>query len=59
MTNYGEFKDNPAEFFKSKAENVSKTTNVIHNFTKSSKVTLETSYELALVAAKNKSSYTQ
>ncbi|KDR08153.1 SCAN domain-containing protein 3 [Zootermopsis nevadensis] len=58
VTNHGEFKDKPAEFFERKAENVRKTSNVIHNFTQSSKVALETSYELALLAAKNKSSYT-
>jgi hypothetical protein len=58
VTNHGEYKDKPAEFFKRKAENLGKTSNVIHNFTQSSNVSLETSYELALLAAKNKSPYT-
>lgn len=30
VTNHGEIKDKPAEFFKRKAENVSKISNVIH-----------------------------
>jgi hypothetical protein len=58
VTNRAEFKDKPAEFFKRKAENVSKTSNIVHNFTQSSKVALETSYELSLLAGKNKSAYT-
>jgi hypothetical protein len=58
VTNHGEFKDKPVEFFKLKAENISKTSNVIHNFTQSSKVALVASYELALLAAKTKSTYT-
>jgi hypothetical protein len=49
---HGEFKEKPAEFFKGKAENVGKTSNVIHNFTQTSQVALEASYELALLAAK-------
>jgi hypothetical protein len=59
VTNHGEFKDKPAEFFKGKEGNVSKTSNVIHNFTQSSKVVLDTSYDIVLLAAKKyRSSYT-
>jgi hypothetical protein len=48
VTNHSELKDKPAEFFRCKAENESKTSNVIHNFPQSTKVALVTSYELAL-----------
>jgi hypothetical protein len=52
VTNHGEFKDKLDEFFICKAENVSKTSSVIHNFTLLLKVELVTLYELALLAAK-------
>jgi hypothetical protein len=58
VNNHGEYKDKPTEFFKCKAENVSENSNVIHNFTQYRKVVLVTSYEIALLAAKNRSSYT-
>lgn len=55
VTNQSEFKGKPREFFKCKAENVSKTSsNVIHNFAHSSNVITVTPHELALLAAKNK-----
>lgn len=57
ITNHGEFKDKPVDFFERKVASVSKTLHVIHNFTQSSTVALETSYKLALLTAKNKASY--
>jgi hypothetical protein len=53
VTNHGEFKGKPAEFFKCKTENVSKTSNIIRNFTQL-EVALQISCELPLLAAKKK-----
>lgn len=58
LSNHAELKDKPIDFFRRKPECVSKNTHAVHNFTQSARVALETSYELALLTAKKKKSYT-
>ncbi|XP_064413708.1 zinc finger MYM-type protein 6-like [Latimeria chalumnae] len=57
FTNHSELKNKPIDFFRPKAEDMNKTRNVIHTYMQSSKVALETSYEIALLTARAKKAY--